>query len=95
MARNSDWIDSTSELIWILRSTEVVLFCAVPKDQAANNVGGSQRGRSRASDDRTPAARPVPQHDSEARTPHSIALLCVPFAPSRSGIEALASGSEE
>jgi hypothetical protein len=58
ITQGSDWVDSTSELTSILRSTEVVLFCAVPNDQAANNVGGYQRGRSRASDDRTPARGP-------------------------------------
>lgn len=67
MAQDNDWIDSTSGLRAMLRLTEVVLFCALPTFQAANDVAGS-----------------VPQHNSEARTPHSMALLCLPFAPFRS-----------
>lgn len=52
------------------------VVCAVPKliTSVARNVDNRQPLH-----DRTPAG-PVPQHSSEARTPHFTALLCMPFA---------------
>lgn len=80
MAEDSDWIDSTSELTVVFRLTEMVFFCAVPNNQAANNVGRDQRGQITSI---VPWPVQVLQPNSEARSPHSMALLCILLATFR------------